>query len=219
MAPRTTTVAAACTVAAAALLLSACGGGGDDAKIQPTSSQSAPATTSASSAPTSAATPASAAPTFDFPPDVKVVVDADTTGDPVKDAVLRDQGYGQKAIFLAIAKLDSNLPVFKKYLRETAEEDWTSKIGWGKSNHETVTGTTLFYDRKVTLNGANTAGVTFCESERDSYGKNSQTGKVIKTTPSIDDFTYHSALMRKAADGTWQMATYKSQDHAAKCQR
>lgn len=219
MAPRTTVTAAACTLAAATVLLTACGGGGSS-KITPTT---APGTSAAApsggTATTTASAPAAGAPTFDFPPDVKVVVDPDTTGDATKDAILRDQGYGQRAIFLAIAKLDPTIPVFHRYVTESAAEDWTSKIDWGKSHHESITGTTWFYDRKVTVTGPVTAGVTFCESERNSYGKDTKTGKAIMTTPSLDDFTFHTVLMRKSADGTWQMANYKSQDRATSCQR
>lgn len=216
---RRTTVTAACTLAAAALMLTACGGGGGDKKIAATTSGTPAGAPSASATTAAPATSAPAGPTFDFPSDVKVVVDPDTTGDATKDAVLRDQGYGQQAIFLAIAKLDASIPQFHKYVIESAAADWTSKIDWGRSNHESITGTTLFYNRKVTVTSATTAGVTFCQSERNSYGKNTKTGKAIKTTPSLDDFTFHTALMRKSAEGTWQMANYKSQDRAKDCER
>lgn len=212
------TTAAACALSAATLLLTACGGGGgDDKKIDASDSGTpapAPSATTTTAAPT---TPPG--PSFDFPPDVKVVVDADTTGDAVKDAILRDQGYGQQAIFLAIAKLDSTIPVFQKYVTGKAASDWAVKIDWGKSHHTTVTGTTAFYNRKVTVTDATTAGVSFCQSERESYDKDTRTGKVATTTPSLDDFTLHTARMKKSADGTWQMTDYRSQDRAKSCQR
>ncbi|SEN59296.1 hypothetical protein [Actinacidiphila rubida] len=219
MARRTTVTAAACTLAAAALVLTACGGGGDK-KIAATTTGTpagAPSASATTAPPTTTSAPG--APTFDFPPDVKVVVDPDTTGDAVKDAVLRDQGYGLQAIFLAIAKLDPAVTQFHRYVIESAAEDWSSKIGWGKSNHESITGTVLFYDRKVNVTGATTAGVTFCQSERNSHGKDTKSGKAIMTAPSLDDFTFHTVLMRKSADGTWQMANYKSQDRAKSCER
>jgi hypothetical protein len=222
MAPRTKLAAASMSaVAAAALLLSACGGGGDDDKIASSPSAVSPTattTTAAASAPATAS-PAASAPTFDFPADVKVVVDADTTGDAVKDAVLRDQANGQKAIFLAIAKLDPKLPVFDKYLGGEALQNWIDKVKWGQTHHTSVTGTTLFYKRSVNVTSPTTAGVTFCESERNSFGKNTKTGKTIKTTPSLSDFTQHYALMSKGADGVWKMTTYQSQSGAAACER
>ncbi|WP_031525503.1 hypothetical protein [Streptomyces sp. NRRL F-5123] len=216
---RTSLTTAACTLAAATLLLTACGGGGGDKKIGAEGSGTPAPAPSASTTTAAPTTSAPAGPTFDFPPDVKVVVDPDTTGDAVKDAILRDQGYGQQAIFLAIAKLDSTIPVFQKYVTGKAAADWAVKIDWGKSHHTTVTGTTAFYNRKVTVTDATTAGVTFCQSERESYDKDTKTGKVATTTPSLDDFTLHTARMRKAADGTWQMTDYRSQDRAKSCER
>lgn len=218
MAPRTKLAAAAGAVAAAALVLTACGGGGHDNKIASSPTPSASSTTTA--APPATTTPADAeAPTFDFPSDVKVVVDPDTTGDAMKDAVLKDQAYGQQAILLAIAKLDPSLPALNKYLSAEALGDWINKIKWGQSHHTSISGTTLFYNRTVTVTSASSANITFCESERDAFGKDTKTGKVAKTKPSLDDFTLHYSLMRKGSDGTWTMTTYQSQDRSTRCQR
>lgn len=216
---RTSLTTAACALAAATLLLTACGGGGDDKKIGAEDSGTSAPAPSASTTTAAPTTSAPAGPTFDFPPDVKVVVDADTTGDAVKDAVLRDQGYGLRAIYLGIAKLDSTLPVFQKYLTGKAASDWITNIDWGKSHHTSITGTTAFYNRKVTVTDATTAGVTFCESARDAYDKDTKTGKTATTTPSLDDFALHTARMKKSADGTWQMTDYRTQSREKSCER
>jgi hypothetical protein len=217
MARRTTALAATGSLAAAALLLTACGGGGSDSKI--TSSPAAP-TTSAPATSAPATTPAAAdGPTFDFPSDVKVVVDPDTTGDATKDAILKDQAYGEQAIFLAIAKLDPKLPQLNKYLTGEALGDWINGVKWGQTHHTTISGTTLIYKRTVNVTSAQSAFVNFCESQRNAYDKDSKTGKVARTTPSSDDFILHTSLMRKSADGTWTMSTYESQKGAATCRR
>jgi len=215
MAPRTQLVAAG-AVAAAALVLTACGGGGNDDKIasSPTpSASSAPTTTAATTAP---ADPG--APTFDFPSDVKVVVDADTTGDPAKDAVLRDQAYGEQAIFLAVAKLDPGLPALNKYLSAEALGNWINSVKWGQSHHKSITGSEHFYNRSVRMTSATTANISFCENSRDAYDKDTTTGKRINGTPSAKDFTLHFSLMHKGSAGVWTMTTYDSQPGAAKCQ-
>jgi hypothetical protein len=217
MARRTTATAAACTLAAAALVLTACGGSGDK-KIAATTSGTPAAAPSAGATTTPPPTSAPAAPTFDFPPDVKVVVDPDTTGDATKDAVLRDQGYGLQAIYVALTKGDPELPLLHKYVIEDALATWSGSIKGGKEQHLTVTGDLRFYNRKVTSSSATTAGVTFCEDQRYSYDKHTDTGKIDKTKPSANSFVFHTALMRKSADGTWQMANYKSQRGAAQCQ-
>jgi hypothetical protein len=216
MAPRTTIAAAACTVAAAALFLTACGGGSHDDKIAATTPASTPPPTTASSSPTPTTSPG--APTFDFPSDVKIKIDADTTGDKTKDAILRDQGYGYEAAFLAVTKQNEKLPLLMTYMSEEALETWSESIDAYKKNGHTVTGTVHIYDRKVTLNGAQ-AGVSFCEDQSYFYDKDVNTGKVLKTTLSANDFILHTSLMRKAKDGTWQAATYNSQQGAAQCRR
>jgi hypothetical protein len=216
MARRTTALAATGSLAAAALLLTACGGGGSDSKI--TSSPAAP-TTSAPATSAPATTPAAAdGPTFDFPSDVKVVVDPDTTGDATKDAILKDQAYGEQAIFLAIAKLDPKLPQLNKYLTGEALGDWINSVKWGQSHHKSITGAEHFYDRSVRITSATSANVQFCENSRDAYDKDTTTGKRINGTPSTKDFTLHSSIMLKGQDGTWTMSTYESQAGAAKCQ-
>lgn len=217
MARRTTATAAACTLAAAALVLTACGGSGDK-KIAATTSGTPAAAPSAGATTTPPPTSAPAAPTFDFPPDVKVVVDPDTTGDATKDAVLRDQGYGLQATLLAVAKLDTNIPVFSQYLSGEAAASWIKSVGAEKSRHHTLTGTVHYYNRKVTSVSGSTAGVTFCEDQRYGYDKDINTGKVLKTTPSRNSFIFHTAQMSRTADGTWQMTNYKSQRGAAQCQ-
>ncbi|WP_051951476.1 hypothetical protein [Actinacidiphila yeochonensis] len=215
---RTTLTTAATTLTAATLLLTACGGGGSDNKIasSPTTTTSAPPPTTA--APTT--TPAAAgAPTFDFPSDVKVVIDPDTTGDATKDAILRDQGYGLDATYVAVSKLDKNQPLFNEYLVEDAAETWSEAIDGGKKDSATITGTVHFYDRKVTVTDSTTAAVTFCEDQRYAYDKNTKTGKTAKTAPSADSFIFHTSRMLKASDGTWQTSTYNSQRGAAQCQQ
>ncbi|MFJ2953109.1 hypothetical protein [Streptomyces sp. NPDC087270] len=216
MAPRTKFSAAAGTLTAAALLLTACGGG-HDKKI---ASSPTPSDTTASQTTAPPTTPAAdpSAPTFDFPSDVKITVDSDTTGDKTKDAILRDQGYGQEAMLLAVTKQDPSIPVFTKYVSETAAESWIKSVDSDKAAHRTLTGKVRFYDRKVTVSSATTAGVTFCEDQRYGYDKNTETGKVTLTKADSQGLIYHSVFMRKAKDGTWQTATYNSQRGATRCE-
>ncbi|MBY8879314.1 hypothetical protein [Actinacidiphila acidipaludis] len=147
------------------------------------------------------------------------MVDPDVTGEAVKDAVLRDQGYGMRAVYLSLAKLDDRLPVFAKYLTLDAARTWSDSIAWGRKFRRSVTGTVRFYDRRVQVANATSAGIAFCEDQSQSYDKDADTGEVFGTKPSLDDFVFHTARMVKSADGTWQMANYKSQKAAAQCRQ
>lgn len=217
MARRTELTAAAGTLAAAALLLTACGGSNHDDKIASSPTPSATTAPQTTPPPTTPAADPSA-PTFDFPSDVKITIDPDKTGDPTKDAILRDQGYGQEAMLLAVTKQNASIPVFTKYVSETAAESWAKSIDSDKAAHRTLTGKVRFYDRKVTVSSATTAGVTFCEDQRYGYDKNTVTGKITVTKADSTGLIYHSAFMRKSKDGTWQTATYNSQRGATRCE-
>jgi hypothetical protein len=200
--------------AAAALLLTACGGGGSDAKI--TSSSSTPSPTTPPSS-TPATTPAAAGtPTFDFPSDVKITIDPDTTGDPTKDAILRDQAYGLDALYVAMTKHDKNLPLFTTYMTEDALETWSESIDELVKNHHSLSGTDHYYNRKVTVNGTS-AGVSFCEDQTYIYDKDTRTGKVLKTAPNANDITLHVSHMQKNKDGIWQTTTYLTQAGGTQC--
>jgi hypothetical protein len=217
---RTTLTAATCGVAAAALLLTACGGSKDDnAKITTSPPTTAPSPTTSSPTPPATTPPADPkAPVFDFPKDVKVTIDPDKTGDATKDAILRDQGFGLDAIYVAYTKHDKNQSLFLKYLTETAKEQWSESIDSAKASHKTVTGSVHYYNRKVSVSSPTTAGVTFCEDQRYSYDKDSTSGKVTKTTPSANSFVSHGTFMRKGSDGTWRIGTFVSRRGAKECQ-
>lgn len=215
MARRTELTAAAGTLAAAALLLTACGGSNHDDKIASSPTPSATTAPQTTPPPTTPAADPSA-PTFDFPSDVKITIDPDTTGDKTKDAVLRDQAYGLEATYTAVIKQDKNLPQFTTYMYEDADEVWSESIDAFKKNGHTITGTDHYYDRKVTLNG-DMAGVTFCEDQSHFYDKEITTGKVLTTTPSANSFILHSSHMKKGTDGIWHTETYTSQAGGAHC--
>lgn len=217
MAPRTKITAAAGTLTAAVLLLSACGGGGHDDKIASSPTPSATTATTMPPPTTPAASPG--APTFDFPSDFKIVVAPDKTGDPTKDAVLRDQGYAVQAIYLAITKLDKTLPVFTTYVTQDASEGWSASIDAGKKDDRSITGTLQIYNRKVTLSSSTVAAVSFCEDQSAAYDKNLKTGKAVMTTPSITDFVFHTSRMLKGTDGIWHTTTYNNQKGATQCKR
>lgn len=205
----------AAAVLGAALLLTACGdSGGDDpdkivgADQDPTEQPSKPG----------GAEPAVDAPEFDFPADLKVEVDADTTGDETKDAVLRDHGYAVRATMLALAKLDPELPVLSDYVTGDAFINSADNVESFKADGRTVTGATHFYDREVELRNKGLASVTYCEDQRKAFNKDVDSGEVDRTEPSDESFVRYTALMEKTEEGVWQMTFDQSERGAAECQ-
>lgn len=215
----TTTAAVACGLAAATLLLTACGGGSDDdaSKIKSSPTSAAPAPTATPSA--TATTQDANAPVFDFPKDVTVEIKMSMTGDKVKDAVLRDHSYAIQAIQLAYVKQNPALPVFLKYTTGGGQSSWATDIKSYRDQNETITGHLHFYDFKVTLTDATTAGVSYCDDQRDSFDKNTKTGKVDRNAPSANSFVQWADLMKQAADGTWKVSRSIMKRGASECRR
>ncbi|WP_433892357.1 hypothetical protein [Streptomyces sp. CA-111067] len=218
---RTTLTAATCGVAAAALLLTACGGSKtDDAKI----TTSPPTTTATPTTPTPtppATTPPAdpKAPVFDFPKDVTFDIQTPKTGDPVKDTILRDHGYAIKAIQLAYVKQNPDLPVFEAYTTGQGRVSWATNIKEYRAKDETVTGHMQYYDFKVTVTNATTAGVSYCEDQTQSFDKDAKTGKVNRDAPDPSDYVGWSDLMKKSTSGTWQVAGSTMKRGVSECAR
>jgi hypothetical protein len=205
---------------ATTLLLSACGGsGGTSHDIKGAQSSKSGKASAPSSTPS--ASPASGAPTFDFPHGLTVKIDADATGDKTKDAVLRDHGYALRAILLAYVKQDPGLPLLGEYLAGKALQEYGDDVNAAKKDGKTVTGREFYYDRSVTveeIKGTPTATVKYCEDQRYAYDKDVKTGKVYKTAPSANSFLAHTDFMEKDS-ATWKITAVSMDRGAARCQR
>ncbi|MEU6084111.1 hypothetical protein [Streptomyces sp. NPDC047108] len=207
-----------CAVSAAlasTLFLGGCGGGEGTAKeIEGADSAEKGAKTSD---PSKEASPEADAPNFPFPQDLKVTIDADTTGDKVKDTILRDNGYAVKSILLGFAKQDPGLAVLGDYLGEKALLGFSGGIESFKADGKTISGSVRYYDRVVKLGGQGAATVRYCEDQRYLYDKDAKTDKVNKTKPSAKSFVLHTAVVKKDDDGTWKMVLEESEKGAAQC--
>lgn len=189
---------------AAALLLSACGGGGDDAKPD-TIDGAGKADDAASASAGGSKAKARQLPELDFPDGTKVVIDADTTGDKAKDALLRDHAYAVQTIELAYAKSDARLPELKKHVVGEAGVQWRANIAEYEKNGRATTGSPHYYKRKPKLLKGGQASVRYCLSQRDTFDKDVKTGKTYRTKPSDDDFVSIYDRLKKGQDGTWQI--------------
>ncbi|MEO3763301.1 hypothetical protein [Streptomyces sp. B8F3] len=210
--------ASAVALAAAVTLLTACGSS-DDKPDRITGAKESTTDTedSASASPSPAADNGADAPEFDFPDDVTVEVESEPTGDATEDAILRDHGYAVQSIRLGYAKQDPRLDVLERYLGGDALLGWRAGIDEFVADGKTVSGTVRYYDREVASQKGDVASVVYCEDQTDSYAKIADSGKVLKTEPSADDFIRHVSTMRKTADGRWQMVHESDEQGAAQC--
>ncbi|MCF2128610.1 hypothetical protein L1I79_19525 [Strepomyces sp. STD 3.1] len=190
--------------ASAALLLTACGGGDDTSddgdKIAGADTGGSPSAT----APSDAASDSADRPDITLPKDVQDVFEKWETGDATKDAVLADAARAQTAMNDAIVqgKTDTaGLTFYYEGKALTTSVKWVQK--WLDAGI-TYTGTTRYFDPKVELFDAKSAGVSFCADETKAYNKERKTGKVDKSPATSDSYVLYNTRLEKSDQGVWR---------------
>lgn len=212
---RKRTTAAVALAAASVVLLSACGGesGGDADDIKGADSAKKPS-------PSASATADNIdRPEITLPKDVKYEFEGSETGDPKKDAVLRDNQYNLQAIDYAITvdKGDAEKPL-KFYNKGSALVSAASYIKGYYDDDRSFIGTTRYYDRDVTILKDGAATLTYCADATKTYPKDRKTGKVNKSIePSAADYTFFSERLEKNDKGVWQASSVTSGPGEKKC--
>ncbi|MER0240738.1 hypothetical protein AAHZ94_01580 [Streptomyces sp. HSW2009] len=207
---------------AASMSLTACGGDSDSGSDSKDKIKGAETSTQPTSPkPSASSTPMDDGidrPEITLPGDVHNVFEETTTGDPKKDAVLADNAHSINAIDEAITSGDIKRPALKFYLKDAG---LLSALEYIKSYYDadvTFTGTTRYYNRKVTILKNGSAVVNYCSDETKSNSKNRKTGKVKKNSPGPGNFLYSTSRLDKNSQGVWQVAKVTSDEGAAKCQ-
>ncbi len=188
---------------AAALLLTACGAAKPHSGISGIAS-GPPVSPSSDSGPTAAGVP-KGAPRVRLPSDVHVLIDSPAPQASTA-AVVSDLKYAILALRDGFAQGDGQVPSMLHAYADNAGLFWAKRISASKSQGHTITGTYRYYDLSAHLNNANTAGAGFCEDQRQAFGKDIKSGKVLRTAPSNSDFYRFTAMLTKNASGTWQIS-------------
>ncbi|PSM43653.1 hypothetical protein C6Y14_08435 [Streptomyces dioscori] len=197
---------------AAALTLSACGGDSDSEDKAGGQGESAGADpgTEASKAPGASASPAGDRPTVELPSDIVDEYEDWKTGDDVKDAVLTDTAGRIDATNDAIVRGDASAPGLPFYYRGKA---LTGAVEWVQEYQDanlSFTGTTRYFDPKVTLRGSASAAVVYCADESKGFNKNRKTGKVDRTPSDESPYVLYTTRLEKSEKGVWQTAVLTS---------
>ncbi|MEU3440873.1 hypothetical protein AB0926_23900 [Streptomyces griseoincarnatus] len=206
-------------VTTTALTLTACGSEKPDAPAKPAAGKSAPqapSPTSTASAPT--ASESSGRPAITFPSDAKNVFEYEKTGDPAKDAALRDSTLGVNSVDEAIFKGSTDTEALGFYNVDRALSGAIVFVNRYIKANDTWVGETRYFGYEVRLSGGHKAYVTYCSDESKSFLKNRKTGEVDNTPTTADSYVlYHTALTRNA-DGVWQTTDVASERGSKKCQ-
>ncbi|MER7836715.1 hypothetical protein ABTY98_12565 [Streptomyces sp. NPDC096040] len=203
----------------AALLLAGCGGGGGGDSKSNDKIAGADTGSSASASPNaSASSEAGDRPEITLPSDVKLTFTPESTGDAVKDAILKDNAEFIRAINAAIVAQNPRLPALEYYTEgegAVAAQDWVQsfkKAGW------TVTGTVRYVDRQVSVESKDKASLTYCGDESKGYTKVIKTGVIEQTKVDKNSYVAYGAQVEKNNKGVWELVKIASSRGAAKCQ-
>nr|WP_316754257.1 hypothetical protein [Streptomyces sp. NEAU-HV9] len=198
-------------------MLAGCGGGGSKAKSND-KIPGADTTGGKSASPSARASKAAGRPEITFPSDAKNVFEDTKTGDATKDAVLADSALSINAVDEAIFKGSASTKALGFYNAGKALSSSITYVQGYLKDADTWVGETRYFDRKVSLSGANKAYVTYCSDESKSFIKNKKTQKVDKTPTTANAYVlYHSALT-KNAEGVWQTTDIVSNRGDKACQ-
>ncbi|MET7936476.1 hypothetical protein [Streptomyces sp. NPDC005322] len=206
----------AALLTATALALTACGSdstSGDDKEIDGAKKATKSATPSASPSDDGIKRPK-----ITLPSDVHNVFEGRETGDPKKDAVLADNERAINSIDEAITSDSPKHPGVKFYSKGDALASAAEYIKSFYDAGVTFTGTTRYYNRKVTFLKDSAAAVTYCSDETKAYSKDRKTKKVKKGAPSAKDYVFYNERMEKNESGVWQSARVISEEAAKQCQ-
>ncbi|MFJ2610213.1 MULTISPECIES: hypothetical protein [unclassified Streptomyces] len=189
----------------AALSLSGCSGDSHDQgsdKIAGAGSGG----TQQSASPRASASASSGRPAISLPGDVKDEFEGWKTGDTTKDTILADAGAAQDAVNEAILKGDANTSALSFYYKDNALLSTVKWVQKWKDSGLSFTGTTSYFDPKVSMFGKDAAGVVFCSDETKAFNKSRKTGEVDRSAPGKDAFVLYNMRLEKNAHGVWQTA-------------
>ncbi|MFW6721069.1 hypothetical protein ACHZ98_13075 [Streptomyces sp. MAR4 CNY-716] len=216
MSPRALSAAALTAAATLSLLLTACGGDEDGGTPQDDKIQGADKAKESPS-PT-AEEEAAGRPKITLPKDITYEFEWSKTGDPDKDAVLRDGEQLIKAIDVAIVEQDPTHEAMLLYTEGEAAAEAERFIQGYVDDGDRTTGQYRFYNEQVEIAEDGSATLLYCEDQSKAYAKSLKTGKVYVTDPSADDYVVYNSKLRKDDNGVWVTEQILSERGAAQCQ-
>jgi len=207
--------AGAVAALATAAMLTGCGASvSQPPAALPGTNGAAPAS---SSAPAVAVLPVDA-PKFAIPSDLHLVIEADTTGDTTKDAVLLDAEYQFYGFVEAISTGDVKDANFKQWTNGDAYAGLSQSVQTWKSRNERLTGTDRLYKRTVTMSkDGSQAAYSACEDSSQAYPMKIGSNTHETNTAGQGNFTLWQGTFTKRAANTWVLSLVFTKSGASQC--
>ncbi|MEU5957300.1 hypothetical protein [Streptomyces sp. NPDC047525] len=221
---RTLPVAVVSLTAATALLLTGCGGGDDkdSGKDKIAGADGGGAKKSASPSPDASAASKIDRPEMNFPSDVDLTFDKVNLSDTDQVAAWNDAQNYARAIEYGIVKQDAGDAGYKFYseIGSPAQSYAKKQIKDHIDAGYTVTGERRYTDVKVqTVTKQKTIAVTFCTNDNKLFGKEVKSKKVLRTKPSIKDYSSWQISMTASTKtkGLWRADLIKVEGESQEC--
>ncbi|MEG3628536.1 hypothetical protein [Streptomyces poriticola] len=202
---------------AAVLSLSACGGGEDEDSGGGDKIAGAD-TGKKSPSPSASESADPGRPKIELPSDITYKFEWKKTGDPEKDAVLRDAEQRIKAVSMAIAEQDPLHEAYRFY-SEGGAAAGSEKFIQSFVDHEArIAGVARYFREMVTVKDDGTASLVYCEDQSKGFNKYIKTGKTDDVTVSKDSYVNYASVLRKGTNGVWVTQSLQSQRGSERCQ-
>ncbi|MFJ2608867.1 hypothetical protein ACIO13_28390 [Streptomyces sp. NPDC087425] len=213
---RRTLPAAAALAATAALLLTACGSEDDSSKTNDKIAGSDSASATPSVSPSSSADDTTR-PKVTLPSDVHNIYEGWTSNDPAEAAALADAKRRIEATNAAITDDNLNSKAIPFYYTGDALLDAANWIRGYTEDDYTITGTTRYYNPRLTKYSKSAVGLIYCSDEGKAFDKNRKTGKIDKTPVTKKSYVLYNTRLDKNKNGIWQTSKLIGSRGAEEC--
>ncbi|MQS08712.1 hypothetical protein [Streptomyces alkaliphilus] len=158
-------------------------------------------------------------PEIDLGDDLENIYEDEETGDPVKDAILRDSQGFQDAVAEGIVHHETDRPAVRFYIKGDALDQTVQLINTIIDRGNSSIGTTRYFNREVTVfEGGTSAAVLLC---RDFSGVSTidfESREVTKEADTEAKPALYAARVELNDQGVWQTSEYTVTSEAPECQ-
>ncbi|MEN3586726.1 hypothetical protein AAH978_21640, partial [Streptomyces sp. ZYX-F-203] len=155
-----------------------------------------------------------------LPDDINLLFEWDTPDDQNEAAALEAAANYMRAIYVGTTRRSTDVAAVEAYAKDHGIKYAHTQIDVSLQGNWTVTGTKRHYQATTrSAPNGDVVEVAFCSDSTYFYGKEVETGKVLKTEPDIVDFSHFKIAMIKhpASKTLWQAAEVFVEAKAEKC--
>jgi hypothetical protein len=175
-----------------------------------------------SSSPTSSLSPTptqpAGAPEIMLPTDYTVAIQFKPGDDAIKKQAADGLSYALRAFNEAEATGDINRPAMVYAYTGTAGAYMNQAVQQLSSRNQTISGADRYYALTLDVKDPKTVVAAYCEDQSKAFPKDKASGKVLTSTPSINDYTDWTTTLTLTDKGVWQVSAAQAEKGSTRCQ-